>query len=485
MPDSEARRYRREMPTPARTALATVLVAVITLLAATTSEAQTGVHSLFIGHSFFRPFADGMPFHAAQAGIVGHTQNVVFSGGATGAPQALWENPTKSAEIKAILDDGDVELFGMTYHPDYPSSEGYENWIDYALARNPDTSFFLGLPWSTDPASTTAATYASTWLTGHATDWHDLIDYLRALYPRVEIFCIPYGQSAVELRLLFEAGNLPDVNFLIGASNDAIYTDTLGHAGDILVDLGRLVWLNAIYDVDLTTYSWNPGYSTELKAIGQAIMDAHNATYGVTAIRSSQFKLVDDDTPPIVAKKRRLKFRSTKSKNGPSGVVEPAFGGPGDPTSAGSTGGGAVLTVYKVGGSPDDVYSYVLPPALWSQTGNALLPGYKYKDGKATEGPIKKVRLAKGRLTVVGKGDGLYELAGAPQENMAVRLELGTGIELCATAPARSPASKFDSSRRFEGVKDSPPPAACPPVPQDPGYGSASKAFVARSHGLL
>ena len=98
-----------------------------------------GFNSLVIGHSFFKPFADGMTDYITAAGIAGHTQTVVFSGGATGAPLALWENATKGPQIRAILDGGDVELFGMTYHPDYPTSEGYENWIDYALAKNPTT----------------------------------------------------------------------------------------------------------------------------------------------------------------------------------------------------------------------------------------------------------------------------------------------------------------------------------------------------------
>jgi hypothetical protein len=454
-------------PSPIRAVFATALVGVAALLATASSEAfaQTGLNSLFIGHSFFRPFANGMPFHTSEAGIVGHTQSVVFSGGATGSPQALWENAAKRAEIQAILDGGDVELFGMTYHPNYPTSEGYENWISYALAQNPNTRIALALPWSTNPASTTAAAYASTWLAGHATDWHDLIGYLRGLYPGVEIYCIPYGQSAVELRLLFEAGNLPDVNFLIGSSGDAIYTDTLGHAGDILVELGRLVWLNAIYGVDLTTYAYDPEYVTDLKAIAQSIMDAHDAAHALPLIRSSRFQINDDDTPPIDPKRRRLTFRSNKSKNGPSGVVEPTFGSAGDPTSAGATGGGAVLTLYRVGGTPDEVSTYVLPAGLWSQTGNVALPGYKYLDRQATQGPIKKIRLARGRLIVTGKGDGIYELAGATQGEMALRLQLGTGIEFCASAPARSPASKFDSTRKFLGEKDVPPPAECPPVP--------------------
>jgi len=265
----------------------TVLVAAIALFLAVApaARAQTGYNSLFIGHSFFVPFAEGMPFHAAQAGIVGHTQTVFFSGGASGAPEALWNHNSKRAAIQAVLDGGDIELFGMTYHPDYPSSVGYENWISYALAQNPDTRIMLALPWITYPRDYNATDYANLWLAGHATEWHDLIDYLRGLYPGVEIFCVPYGQAAGELRLLFEAGNLPDVSSMIGAADDAIFTDIgLGHAGDILVELGQLVWLNALYGVDLPTYAYDPGYITDLKGIAKAIMDAHYATYDAQCV---------------------------------------------------------------------------------------------------------------------------------------------------------------------------------------------------------
>jgi hypothetical protein len=277
---------RRGLPIAARTRLATVFLAATALLAMSSSEAlaQQGYNALFAGHSFFRPFADGMPFHTAQAGIVGHTQAVVFSGGSTGAPQALWEDPAKQAEIQGVLDVGDVDLFGLTYHPAHPTSEGYENWITYALAQNPNTRFVLALPWGTNPESVSAATYAAVWHAGHSTGWHDLIDDLRALYPGVEIDCIPHGHSALELRLLYEAGQLDDdVDFLVSATGDAIYRDAFGHADDILVDLGRLVWLNAIYGVDLPTYSWNHGYTADLKGIGQSIMDDHDAAFGAPA----------------------------------------------------------------------------------------------------------------------------------------------------------------------------------------------------------
>jgi len=270
------------MATSARITLATIVLAGSVMVALPWSDARaqsSGFNSLFIGHSFFHPIASGMPFHAAQAGIVGHTQSMVTAGGANGAPQALWENATKRAQIQAILDVGDVELFGMTYHGDYPTSEGYENWIDYALAQNPNTHFVLALPWGTNPESTSAATYASDWHLGHSTGWHNLIEGLRALYPEVEIDCIPYGQSALELRLLFAAGNLDDVDFLVSGAGDAIYSDSFGHADDILVDLGQLVWLNAIYEVNLATYAYDPGYIADLKAIAQSIMDAHDAAY--------------------------------------------------------------------------------------------------------------------------------------------------------------------------------------------------------------
>jgi hypothetical protein len=259
---------------------ATFLCVALSVTKVAAEVPNPGFNSLFIGHSFFNPFARGMPNYSAAAGIAGHTQLVVFSGGATGAPLALWNDPTKSAEIKAYLDSGDVELFGMTYHGAYPTTEGYENWIDYALAQNPTTRFFVALPWSQNPESTDAATYASTWLTAHATAWHDFIDSIRALYPGVDIYAIPYGQSAVELRNLLDDNNLPGVPNLVGNAADSIFKDTLGHPGDILRDLGQLVWLNAIYDVDLSTYTYGPSWgTTDLKAIAKTIMDAHDPDY--------------------------------------------------------------------------------------------------------------------------------------------------------------------------------------------------------------
>ncbi|GAB5452012.1 MAG: hypothetical protein Hals2KO_23400 [Halioglobus sp.] len=262
-----------------------------------------GFNSLFIGHSFFRPFADGMPSYAGAAGIPGHSQTVVFSGGATGAPQALWQNAGKRAQIQAVLNTGDVELFGMTYHPTYPTTQGYEDWIDYALAQNPNTRFALALPWATNPGSTAAAAWASGWEAAHAGPWHDLVDALRVLYPGVDIFCIPYGQGAGELRLLYAANNLPDVQNEVGAAATSIFSDSFGHPGYILRDLGRLVWLNAIYDVDLSTYSFGPSYTTNLNTIATAIMAGHDPAYDAAYHVDADGDRVGDtlDNCPLIA----------------------------------------------------------------------------------------------------------------------------------------------------------------------------------------
>ena len=241
----------------------------------------TGFESLFIGHSFFRPFAERMGFHAPTAGFSDHAQDVVFSGGATGAPEALWNNATKKAQIQAHLDEGDVDLFGMTYHPAYPSLDGYLNWIDYALAQNPDTRIFVALPWLPNPADYTAANYGAIWRGAHDSLFHGLIDDLRAEYPGVDIFGIPYGEAAVVLYELFDAGQLPDVDAVLSGTQDSIFNDNLGHADDILVALGELVWLRAIYGVPLSSYDFDPGYETDLKAIADAIMDEHDPAYDV------------------------------------------------------------------------------------------------------------------------------------------------------------------------------------------------------------
>jgi len=239
-----------------------------------------GFDSLFIGHSFFRPMAEEMAVLAPLAGFDAHTQEVVFSGGATGSPEGLWLQDTKRATIQAELDEGDIDLFGMTYHPNYPSLTGYVNWIDYALAANPDTIVFVAIPWITNPVNYTAASYAAALDVGYPAVVHPLIDSLRAEYPDTTIFAIPYGLSAGELYTRYADGELDDVTELVGSNGSGVFRDGFGHADHILEDLASLVWLQAIYGVDLAAFDAGYDWTVDLNTIASSILAEHDPAYG-------------------------------------------------------------------------------------------------------------------------------------------------------------------------------------------------------------
>ena len=101
---------------------------------------------------------------------------------------------------------------------------------------------------------------------------------LRSAYPGVEIFTIPHGRAAGELMTLFEAGELPDVRALRGRNNQAIFTDAKGHAGQILKDMGGLIWLGAIYGVDVSDYAFERSYMTDIAGMAQTIVSEDEYT---------------------------------------------------------------------------------------------------------------------------------------------------------------------------------------------------------------
>jgi len=238
-----------------------------------------GFDSLFIGHSFFRPMAESIGELAPAAGFDGHTQTVVFSGGATGAPQGLWVQEAKRSTIQEVLDTGTIELFGMTYHPDHPTLEGYTNWIDYALVENPNLVVFVAMPWLTNPGDYTAASYRSTSEAVYPAIAGSIVDDLRLRYPDTSIFAIPYGMAAVELFDRWEAGALEDVSEFVGSDGSGVFRDDFGHADHILEDLASLVWLRAIYDVDLSAFDADYSWVIDLNAIADGILDGHDPAY--------------------------------------------------------------------------------------------------------------------------------------------------------------------------------------------------------------
>ena len=146
-------------------------------------------------------------------------------------------------------------------------------------------TFILALPWSDFPESDDyddAKDYADTWHEAHDSSWLPLVNSLREAYPDNEFISLAYGQSALELRTLFEAGNLSDVDVLTSNLNDSskgndvgIFVDAKGHPDDILVDLGTLIWGSVLYDIEPTNDFANTAYETDLAAIAKDIVDEH------------------------------------------------------------------------------------------------------------------------------------------------------------------------------------------------------------------
>ncbi len=238
--------------------------------------------AVLMGHSFFRPFAQQLPIDAVAAGFSGHQQQFFSASGAGGAPIALWENdgPVRDS-IMAALDAGGMTLFGMTYYPDSfnHALQGYINWIDYALRNNSDFAVFIGLPWGQQPALWDARTYKRDWVRFEEQTIHPLIDALRQRYPQLEFYCIPYGMAGVELKRRFEAGQLTDVASLIGPPGGALFVDSNGHAGDLLVRAGSLIWLRAIYAVDPASFDYASPYTLDLGALANRVMNRHDHRY--------------------------------------------------------------------------------------------------------------------------------------------------------------------------------------------------------------
>ena len=235
-----------------------------------------------MGHSFFTPISSDFGSYAQLAGYSGHTDEIFSAGGAGGAPISFWES-SSGITIRNTLDSNDVTLLGLTYYPledNERNLQGYVNWIEYALQSNPDLQIFIGLPWSTDPGQFSVEDYRSDWEAFHAAEFHEIVDSLRQAFPGINIYCIPYGRAAIELKTLYERGELSDIDALIQDGSDtSVFIDSNGHAGVILEELVSLIWLQAIYGIDVRNFDYPTDFTTDLRVIAESIQLKHDHDY--------------------------------------------------------------------------------------------------------------------------------------------------------------------------------------------------------------
>ena len=238
---------------------------------------------LYIGHSFGRVFAETLQDYAHTAGFTDHAQYIEMSGGASGAPDRLWEDNGHRENIKAYLDTGEIDVLIMIccsvefVETGGQSDEAIWNFTDYALDKNPDTRIGLSMLWKDFPGQYENASEHKDGTEFLYDSWVRLASNLSADYPDADVFTFHHGAAAYELRDMFETDQLEDdVNQLTGPKATSVFTDEKGHAGQILIDTGTLIWLHAVHGVEPLDVAEFPQWSTDIRVIADSLLDEEN-----------------------------------------------------------------------------------------------------------------------------------------------------------------------------------------------------------------
>tara|TARA_B100001093_G_scaffold104783_1_gene97024 strand:- start:241 stop:1074 length:834 start_codon:yes stop_codon:yes gene_type:complete len=263
-------------------------------------EESTGYNMLLIGNSFFRPYADHLNNLASYANLNEHSSTVVKRGGENGRPINLWNdsNTEEHQLIKSTLDQGNIEVFGMTSGYDIDSdnpTEGHSAWIRYALQNNPNIIIFIAIGSldfpngdsnSTRPDWDTLASDNGFNSIQEFYDYYinelihkEIVDKLRLEFPSTKIFTIPTGWATKNLVQMNLDNELLDDISMVGPKSSSIFTDEKGHQGQIVIETGTMIWLNGIYNVDLSLFNYDTGFTTDLHAIAQDIINGQDPNY--------------------------------------------------------------------------------------------------------------------------------------------------------------------------------------------------------------
>ena len=240
---------------------------------------------LYIGHSFGRLFAQTLEDYAHTAGFSNHTQYIEMSGGASGAPDELWADDGHRENIKDYLDTGEIDVFIMIccsiefMETGAQSDEAIWNFTSYALDKNPDTRIGLALPWKDYPADYDDAIEYRNGSDEAYESWVRLASNLSSDYPSADIFTFHHGAIAYELREMFEADVLEgDIDKLTGAKGTSIFTDAKGHAGQLMIDTGTLIWLEAVHEVDPLSMPEFTQWKVDIRQIAKDVIDEQNSS---------------------------------------------------------------------------------------------------------------------------------------------------------------------------------------------------------------
>lgn len=257
----------------------------------TTQTLETkGYNMLLIGNSFFKPYAQKLDEMAIDAGFVEHISTRITRGGDNGRPINFWNDSLSQAhlDIKAALDQGDIDIFGMTAgHDTLDLIEGHRAWLNYALQNNPNITIFIAIPQIDFPADWELRAQEYGFLSiQELYDYfvndivhNEMVDQLRIEFPSTKIFTIPTGWASVNLDQMNIDNELMDQISRFGPQATSLFVDNKGHQGDIIIETGSLIWLNSLYNIDLITHDYDTGFNTDLHEIVKQITDSHDSNY--------------------------------------------------------------------------------------------------------------------------------------------------------------------------------------------------------------
>ena len=249
-----------------------------------------GHNMLLIGNSFFKPYAQKLDEMAIDAGFVEHISTRITRGGDNGRPINFWNDSLSQAhlDIKAALDQGDIDIFGMTAgHDTLDLIEGHRAWLNYALQNNPNITIFIAIPQIDFPADWELRAQEYGFLSiQELYDYfvndivhNEMVDQLRIEFPSTKIFTIPTGWASVNLDQMNIDNELMDQISRFGPQATSLFVDNKGHQGDIIIETGSLIWLNSLYTIDLITHDYDTGFNTDLHEIAKQIIDSHDSNY--------------------------------------------------------------------------------------------------------------------------------------------------------------------------------------------------------------
>ena len=264
----------------------------------TNIEVEDGGNLLLIGNSFFRPYAENLDVVALDAGYQNHNSTLVIRGGENGRPINFWNDSTSQEhqEIKYALDQGGLDFFGMTSgHNSENRIEGHKNWIEYAIQNNSNITIFISISPFDFPAGDPNSTRPNWNLLSIENGFNsiqelydyyvneiihkEIVDELRIIFPTTNIFTIPTGWATKNLAQMQLDDLLLDEIELFGPKPISIFTDPKGHQGQIVIEAGTLIWLNSIYNEELSGNNYETGFNTDLHSIAEDIMNSHDSDY--------------------------------------------------------------------------------------------------------------------------------------------------------------------------------------------------------------